>query len=80
MNGGPRPILPIGTYEKVMSPDFEATMLIRAIDMNDVEQAKLLGILEFGEEDVALCTYVCPGKIDYAPLLRRSLDKILLEG
>ena len=80
LNGGPRPILPIGAYEKVMCPDFEATMLIRAIDMNDVEQAKLLGILEFGEEDIALCTYVCPGKTDYAPLLRRSLDKIELEG
>ncbi|MCR5536274.1 MAG: Na(+)-translocating NADH-quinone reductase subunit A [Succinivibrio sp.] len=80
LNGGPRPILPIGTYEKVLPPEFEATMLIRAIDMNDVEQAKLLGILELGEEDVALCTYVCPGKTDYAPLLRRSLDKIELEG
>lgn len=80
MNGGPRPILPIGAYERVLPPDMEATMLIRAIDMNDVEQAKLLGILELGEEDVALCTYVCPGKTDYAPLLRRSLDKIELEG
>ena len=80
MNGGPRPILPIGAYERVMLPEFEATMLLRAIDINDTEQAKLLGILELGEEDVALCTYVCPGKIDFAPLLRRSLTKIEVEG
>ncbi|MBO5565632.1 MAG: Na(+)-translocating NADH-quinone reductase subunit A [Succinivibrio sp.] len=80
LNGGPRPILPIGCYSKVLPPDIEAVMLIRAIDMNDVDQAKLLGILEFGEEDIALCTYVCPGKTDYAPLLRRSLNKIEEEG
>lgn len=80
INGGPRPILPIGAYERVMLPEFEATMLMRAIDINDVDQAKLLGILELGEEDVALCTYVCPGKNDFAPLLRRSLTKIELEG
>ncbi len=80
LNGGPRPILPIGCYDKVMQPEFEAVMLVRAIDINDVDQAKLLGILELGEEDIALCTYVCPGKTDYAPLLRRSLTKIELEG
>ncbi|MDY6321789.1 MAG: Na(+)-translocating NADH-quinone reductase subunit A [Succinivibrio sp.] len=80
LNGGPRPILPIGTYEKVMPGDFEATMLMRAIDINDTDQAKLLGILELAEEDVALCTYVCPGKIDFGPLLRRSLTKIEVEG
>ncbi|MDD6319165.1 MAG: Na(+)-translocating NADH-quinone reductase subunit A [Succinatimonas hippei] len=80
LNGGPRPILPIGTYEKVMPQDVEATMLMRAIDMNDTDQAVLLGILELSEEDVALCTYVCPGKIDYGPLLRRSLTKIEVEG
>ena len=72
--------MPIGVFEKVMPFDVEATMLIRAIDINDVDQAKLLGILELSEEDIALCTYVCPGKNDYGPLLRRSLTKIEVEG
>ncbi|MBQ9274036.1 MAG: Na(+)-translocating NADH-quinone reductase subunit A [Succinivibrio sp.] len=80
LNGGPRPILPIAAYDNVLPLDMEAVMLMRAIDINDTDQAKLLGILELGEEDVALCTYVCPGKIDYAPLLRRSLTKIEVEG
>ena len=80
LNGGPRPILPIDCYDKVMPFDVEATMLMRAIDVNDVDQAKLLGILELSEEDVALCTYVDPGKNDYGPLLRRSLTKIEVEG
>ncbi|SFS42357.1 Na+-transporting NADH:ubiquinone oxidoreductase subunit A [Succinivibrio dextrinosolvens] len=81
LNGGPRSILPIGCYEKVLAPyDVEAIMLCRAIDMNDTDQAKLLGILEFSEEDIALATYVCPGKNDFGPMLRRSLTKIEVEG
>ena len=81
LNGGPRSIMPIGCYEKVLAPyDVEATMLVRAIDINDTDQAKLLGILEFSEEDIALATYVCPGKNDFGPLLRRSLTKIEVEG
>lgn len=81
LNGGPRSIMPIGCYEKVLAPfDVEATMLVRAIDINDCDQAKLLGILELSEEDIALATYVCPGKNDFGPLLRRSLTKIEVEG
>ena len=80
LNGGHRPMVPIGLYEKVFPFDMEPTMLLRAIDINDVDQAKLLGCLELSEEDVALCTYVCPGKADYGQLLRRSLTKIEVEG
>lgn len=81
LNGGPRAILPIGCYDKVLAPyEVEATMLLRAIDINDVDQAKLLGILELSEDDIALATYVCPGKNDFGPLLRRSLTKIEVEG
>ncbi len=81
LNGGPRSILPIGCYDQALGAyDVEAVMLCRAIDMNDTDQAKLLGILEFSEEDIALATYVCPGKNDFGPLLRRSLTKIEVEG
>lgn len=80
LNGGIRPILPIGIYEKVMPMDVEPIMLLRAIEINDVDQAKLLGVLEMAEEDVAPCTYVCPGKTDFGSLIRRCLTKIELEG
>ena len=80
VNGGSRSMVPIGTYEKVMPLDMEPTMLLRAIEINDVDQAKMLGILELAEEDVALCTYACPAKTDYGRLIRRSLTKIELEG
>ncbi|MBU3827436.1 MAG: Na(+)-translocating NADH-quinone reductase subunit A [Candidatus Anaerobiospirillum merdipullorum] len=80
LNGGHRPMVPVGLYEKVFPFDMEPTMLLRAIDINDCDQAKLLGVLELAEEDLALCTYVCPGKTDYGPQLRRCLTKIEVEG
>ena len=39
-----------------------------------------LGVLELDEEDLALCTFVCPGKHEYGPLLRESLTRIEIEG
>ena len=34
------------------------------------------GALELDEDDIALCTYVCPGKYEYGPLLRDALERI----
>ncbi|MFT5526363.1 MAG: Na+-transporting NADH:ubiquinone oxidoreductase subunit A [Pirellulaceae bacterium] len=39
-----------------------------------------MGCLELDEEDLALCTFVCPGKNEYGPLLRKCLDHIEREG
>jgi Na+-transporting NADH:ubiquinone oxidoreductase subunit A len=39
-----------------------------------------LGCLELDEEDLALCTYVCPAKYEYGPVLRKLLDVIQKEG
>lgn len=75
-NGSHRAMVPVGSYEKVMPLDIMPTHLLRAIIMHDREWAEKLGIIELAEEDVALCTYVCPGKTDYAPLLRETLNLI----
>ena len=75
-NGSPRAIVPIGTYERVMPMDIIPTYLLRALVVGDVEQAEKLGCLELDEEDLALCTFVCPGKTDFGPLLRKNLEMI----
>lgn len=80
LNGGHRPIVPIGSYEKVMPFDFEITYLLRALSTEDMENAEMLGALELSEEDLSLCTFVCPGKNDYSPMLRNVLDIIEKEG
>jgi Na+-transporting NADH:ubiquinone oxidoreductase subunit A len=79
-NGGDRAMVPIGSYERVMPMDIMATHLLRALAMNDAEQAVALGALELDEEDLALATFVCPGKTEWGPLLRRVLDRVEKEG
>ncbi len=75
-NGSPRAMVPIGSYERVMPFDMMPTFLLRALIVGDDERAQQLGCLELDEEDVALCSYVCPGKYDYGPLLRSALERI----
>jgi Na+-transporting NADH:ubiquinone oxidoreductase subunit A len=60
--------------------DVVATHLLRALITGDAEQAVALGALELDEEDLALCTFVCPGKTEYGPLLRTLLERVEKEG
>ena len=80
VNGSPRAIVPLGSYERVMPLDIEATYLLRALASKDTDQSQNLGCLELDEEDLALCTFVCTGKYDYGPLLRDTLTTIEREG
>lgn len=79
-NGSERAMVPVGNYERVMPLDILPTQLLRALIVGDTETAQKLGCLELDEEDVALCTYVCPGKYEYGPILRRNLTQIDQEG
>jgi len=79
-NGSERAMVPVGLYEKVMPLDILPTHLLRALAVGDTEQAQLLGALELDEEDLALCTFVCPGKYEYGPILRDNLTRIEKEG
>lgn len=79
-NGSKRAMVPIGMYERVMPMDIMPTHLLRALISEDLESAEKLGCLELDEEDLALCTFVCPGKYEYGPILRKNLDVIDREG
>jgi Na+-transporting NADH:ubiquinone oxidoreductase subunit A len=79
-NGSPRGMVPIGTYDAVMPLDILATPLMRSLLVGDLEAAVNLGCLELDEEDVALCTYACPGKYEFGPVLRDVLTQIEKEG
>lgn len=79
-NGSERAMVPVGSYEKVMPLDILPTQLLRALIVGDTETAQALGCLELEEEDLALCSYVCPGKYEYGPILRDNLERIEKEG
>jgi len=80
INGGYRTMVPIGTYERVMPLDILPTQLVRALITGDTERAQLLGCLELDEEDLGLCTFVCPGKYEHGTILRENLTRIEKEG
>ena len=73
-------MVPIGSYEQVMPLDILATFLLRALIVEDTDRAQALGCLELDEEDLGLCTFACPGKYEYGPMLRRNLERIEKEG
>jgi Na+-transporting NADH:ubiquinone oxidoreductase subunit A len=79
-HGDHRAIVPVGAYEKVMPLDIMPTYLLRALAVDDVEEAEKLGCMELDEEDLALCTFVCQSKIDHGSELRRNLILIEKEG
>ncbi|MCY7296186.1 Na(+)-translocating NADH-quinone reductase subunit A [Alteromonas sp. a30] len=79
-NGSDRAMVPIGNYERVMPLDVIPTMLLRDLLSGDVDSAQAMGCLELDEEDLALCSYVCPGKYNYGEVLRECLTKIEKEG
>ncbi|WP_215396547.1 Na(+)-translocating NADH-quinone reductase subunit A [Rheinheimera oceanensis] len=79
-NGSARAMVPIGNYERVMPLDILPTLLLRDMVSGDTDGAVSLGCLELDEEDLALCTFVCPGKYDYGTILRSCLTTIQKEG
>jgi Na+-transporting NADH:ubiquinone oxidoreductase subunit A len=78
--GSPRAIVPVGVYEEVVPMDILPTQLLRYLVVGDTDMAQALGALELDEEDLALCTFVDPGKHDFGPVLRNSLTQIEKEG
>ncbi len=78
--GSERSIIPIGTYERVMPLDILPVPLLKALVVSDFDASIELGALELDEEDLALCTFACPGKYEYGPYLRQMLTRIEVES
>lgn len=79
-NGSERSMVPIGNYERIMPLDIMITHLLRDLLVGDLASSQQLGCLELDEEDLELCTYVCPAKYEYGPVLREVLARIEQEG
>ena len=79
-NGSERAFVPLGLYEHVLGLDLLPAPLLRALLTMDIEMAKKLGCLELDEEDLALCSYVCPSKHEFGLVLRSVLERIEKEA
>lgn len=79
-NGRFTGMIPLRAFDKVIPLDILPSPLFRAMMVRDTDQAQALGCLELDEEDLALCSFVCPAKYDYGSILRINLDQIEKEG
>ena len=78
--GSERAMVPLGTFEEIMPLDILPTQLLRALLVSDFDGSISLGCLELDEDDIALCTFACPGKYEYGPYLRQMLTTIEAEA
>ncbi len=79
-NGGKRAFIQTGDYEKVLPMDILPAHLVKSIMAEDIEEMIALGLLEVDVEDFALCTYICPSKIDFGIYIQNGLDILEREG
>ena len=79
-NGSERAMVPVGQFEQLIPMDILPTQLLRALVTGDIVHGMELGCLELEEEDLALCTFACPGKYEYGPILRDNLTRIEKEA
>jgi Na+-transporting NADH:ubiquinone oxidoreductase subunit A len=71
---------PLEAFERVLPRGFLASALLRALLVGDDERARALGCLELVEEDLALATWLCPGRIDHGRTLRGALSRLAKEA
>ncbi len=80
VHGGKRPFIQTGEYEKMLPMDIYPGHLVKSIMAEEIEDMIGLGLLEVDEEDFALCTYICPSKIDFGEYIRKGLNTLESEG
>ena len=79
LQGGVRPFVLTGEYEKVLPMDLYPMQLLKAILVEDIEKMEALGIYEVGEEDFALCEFICPSKIELQSIIREGINLMIKE-
>lgn len=79
INGGRRAMIMSGLYDKVLPMDILPEYLFKAINANDIDRMEQLGIYEIAPEDVALCEYIDPSKLELQKLVRNGLEYLRRE-
>ncbi len=80
LNGSRRAMVLTGLYDTVMPMNIMVDFLVRAVLAHDTDEAIALGILETDPEDFALCSFICPSKMELSHIIRQGLDEIEQEG
>ena len=78
--GGKRAFIQTGDYDQMLPMDIYPSFLVKAIMAEEIEDMLGLGLLEVAVEDFALCTYICPSKIDFGFYIHQGLNLLETEG
>jgi Na+-transporting NADH:ubiquinone oxidoreductase subunit A len=79
LHGGARAFILSGYYEEVLPMDMYPVHLLKACLAEDIEEMEGLGIYEVIEEDLALCEYIDPSKIEAQEMLGNAIDFMIKE-
>ena len=80
LNGGERPFVVTGLYEKYLPMDIYPMYLLKACLAGDIDKMENLGIYEVVEEDFALCEFVDPSKIEMQQIIRDGINLMIKEA
>ena len=80
MNGGERAFVMNDLYEQYLPMDIYPVHLVKACLANDLDKMENLGIYEVIEEDLALCEFVCPSKIEMQQIIRDGINLMIKEA
>jgi Na+-transporting NADH:ubiquinone oxidoreductase subunit A len=78
-NGGERAFVLSDVYGKVLPMDIYPVYLFKAILAGNIEKMENFGIYEIIEEDVALCEFVCPSKIEIQSIVSEGIELMIKE-
>ena len=79
LHGGPRAFVVNDVYGKVLPMELYPVYLLKACLAKDIDKMEKYGIYEVLEEDLALCEYVCPSKIDIQQIITEGIALMMKE-
>jgi Na+-transporting NADH:ubiquinone oxidoreductase subunit A len=79
MNGGARPILMTGIWEKYVPMDLHPMYLVKACIAGNIDKMEELGIYEVLPEDLALCEFVDPSKTEVQEAVAQGINLMIKE-
>ena len=79
LHGGPRAFVLNDIYSKVLPMELYPVYLLKACLAGDIDKMEKFGIYEVIEEDLALCEYVDPSKIDIQQIITDGIALMLKE-
>ena len=79
LHGGERAFVVSDVYGKVLPMDLFPVFLAKACLAGNIEDMEKYGIYEVLEEDLAVCEYVCPSKIDIQAIISDGIDLMIRE-